>query len=291
MLFVEARRRGVDRRRFLLSHGVPLWPHYDVRRIERKSAGGSYMLHYDLQDGIALLRLDHGKANTIDPELCEELTETFDRAREAKATVLTGSGAFFSAGVDLFRMMSEGLDFIDTFLPAMNGIFERIFTHPSPVVAAINGHAIAGGCLLAAGADRRLMAEGKGRIGTPELRLGVPFPPGALEIMRSITSPQHFRSIVLGADTHLPAAALSLGLVDEVVAPESLVDRSLTLAEAMIFGDGRAFAVVKREIRRPVIDAIRRREGEVGAEIRAMWRSEETRASIQAYLDMTLAKS
>lgn len=249
------------------------------------------MVRYDLQDGIALLRLDHGKANTIDPELCAQIAEAFDRAHDARAVVLTGTGAFFSAGVDLFRIMNEEPDFIDDFLPAMNGIFERIFTHPAPVVASINGHAIAGGCLLAAGADRRLMADGPGRIGTPELRLGVPFPPAALEIMRSITAPQHFRTIVLGADTHLPAQALSLGLVDEVVPPDTLVDRSCVLAEAMIFGNGRAFATVKREIRRPVIEAIRHREREVGAEIHAIWQSEETRASIREYLDRTLAKS
>ncbi|WP_025770585.1 enoyl-CoA hydratase/isomerase family protein [Thioalkalivibrio sp. HK1] len=249
------------------------------------------MVRYDLQDGIALLRLDHGKANTIDPELCGQIAEALDRAYKARAVVLTGSGAFFSAGVDLFRIMNEAPDFIDDFLPAMNGIFERIFTHPAPVVAAINGHAIAGGCLLAAGADRRLMADGPGRIGTPELRLGVPFPPGALEIMRSITASQHFRTIVLGADTHLPAQALALGLVDEVVPPDTLSERSLALAESMIFGDGSAFATVKHEVRRPAIDAIRHREKEVGATIHAMWKSEGTRASIRAYLDRTLAKS
>ncbi|MBF2758990.1 MAG: enoyl-CoA hydratase/isomerase family protein [Ectothiorhodospiraceae bacterium AqS1] len=250
------------------------------------------MVRYDLQDGIAHLRLDHGKANTIDPELCAQIAEAFDRAGdEAQAVVLTGSGAFFSAGVDLFRIMNEGPDFIDGFLRTMNQVFERIFIHPAPVVAAVNGHAIAGGCLLAAGADRRVMAEGSGRIGTPELRLGVPFPPAALEIMRSITSSPHFRTIVLGADTHLPPQALALGLVDEVAPPDTLLDRALGLAESMIFGNGRAFAMVKREIRRPVIEAIRRREKEVGAEIHAMWQSEETQASIRAYLDKTLGKS
>ena len=165
------------------------------------------MIHRHDLDGIAVLRIEHGKANTLDLELCSAIVEAFDDADEARAVVLTGTGKMFSAGVDLFRVLEGGRSYVDAFVPAMCRAFERIFVHPAPVVAAANGHAIAGGCLLVAAADQRLMVEGTARIGIPELQVGVPFPPVALEIMRFATPPQHFQSIVCRAETYEPAAA------------------------------------------------------------------------------------
>ena len=191
------------------------------------------MIHREDRDGIAVLRIEHGKANTLDMESCNAVVEAFDHAGDARAVVLTGAGRIFSAGVDLFRVLEGGERYIEAFVPAMCRAFERVFVHPAPVVAAANGHAIAGGCLLVAAADQRLMAQGAARIGIPELQVGVPFPPIALEIMRSATPPQHFRTIVYRAGTHEPAAALALGLIDEVVEPEALLDRALATAERL----------------------------------------------------------
>ena len=135
------------------------------------------MIHREDRDGIAVLRIEHGKANTLDMELCDAVVEAFEDANDARAVVLTGTGRIFSAGVDLFRVLEGGASYVDAFVPAMCRAFERLFVHPAPVAAAANGHAIAGGCLLVAAADQRLMAAGSARIGIPELQVGVPFPP------------------------------------------------------------------------------------------------------------------
>ncbi len=136
--------------------------------------------------GIAVLTLMHGKANALDIEFCEALAARFVELRvtDAKAVVLTGQGKIFSAGVDLIRLSEGGADYVRKFLPALHKLYDAVFNHPKPVVAAINGHAIAGGCVLACCADRRIMANDGGRIGVTELLVGVPFPALAFEIMR-----------------------------------------------------------------------------------------------------------
>ena len=248
------------------------------------------MIHRDDHDGIAVLRIEHGKANVLDLELCNAIVEAFDDAGDARAVVLTGAGRIFSAGVDLFRVVEEGGSYVEAFLPAMCRAFERVFVHPAPVVTAANGHAIAGGCLLVAAADQRLMTGGPARIGIPELRVGVPFPPIALEIMRFSTPPQHFQSVVYCADTHEPPAALALGLLDEVVEPDALSDRALAVADRLASVRAETFAITKREIRRPAMDRVRARDGDAAREVRDRWLDPRILDVIRDYLDRTIPK-
>ena len=151
------------------------------------------MIDSKINDGIAVLTLMHGKANALDIEFCEALAARFMelRSSDAKAVVLTGQGKIFSAGVDLKRLSEGGADYIRKFLPALHKLYDTVFYHPKPVVAAINGHAIAGGCVLAACADRRIMARESGRIGVTELLVGVPFPALAFEIVRFAVPPRY----------------------------------------------------------------------------------------------------
>ncbi|MDD9982892.1 MAG: enoyl-CoA hydratase/isomerase family protein [Gammaproteobacteria bacterium] len=249
------------------------------------------MIHREDHDGIALLRIEHGKANILDLELCSAIVEAFDDANEARAVVLTGTGTIFSAGVDLFRVLEGGASYIDDFVPVMGRAFERIFIHPAPVVSAANGHAIAGGCLLVAAADQRLMAQGTGRIGIPELQVGVPFPPIALEIMRFATPPQHFQTIAYRAGTHEPPAALALGLIDEVVESDELIDHALALAERLASVHRETFAITKREIRRPALVRVRALEQTVAKEVHARWLEPGTLERIRGYLDRTIPKN
>ncbi len=246
------------------------------------------MIHREDRDGIAVLRIEHGKANTLDMELCNAVVEAFEHAGDARAVVLTGAGRIFSAGVDLFRVLEGGERYIEAFVPAMCRAFERVFVHPAPVVAAANGHAIAGGCLLVAAADQRLMAAGAARIGLPELQVGVPFPPLALEIMRFATPPQHFQTIVYRAGTHEPEAALALGLLDEVVEPDILLDRALARAERLASVPADTFAITKREIRRPAMVRVRSLAQTAAREVQAQWLEPRTLDGIRAYLDRTI---
>src|SRR6185436_16842406 len=138
-----------------------------------------------------------------------------------RAAVMVGQGSIFSAGVDLVRILEGRHDYVAVFMPALAKAFEAAFSCPKPVVAAINGHAIAGGCVLACAADRRLMALGEGRIGVPELVVGVPFPTIAVEIMRQAT-PAHVDALIMTGANLTPDEAQVRGVVHAVVEPERL---------------------------------------------------------------------
>src|SRR5262249_50308440 len=149
----------------------------------------------------------------------------------AKAVVLTGQGNIFSAGVDLVRALDGGADYFHKFLPALSKAFVTAFFFTKPVVAAVNGHAIAGGCVLAACADRRLMVRGGGRIGIPELLVGVPFPTIALEVMRFTIAARFIQDVFLTGAAYSPEEALPRGLADELVESGDLMRRAVAAAE------------------------------------------------------------
>ena len=110
--------------------------------------------------------------------------------------IITGTGTIFSAGVDLRRLLDGGSAYLADFLPALDRMLRRLLFLPKPVVAAVNGHAIAGGCVLACACDRRLAARGPGRVGVTELLVGVPFPAVALETMRLVVPPHRLAEVV-----------------------------------------------------------------------------------------------
>ena len=125
------------------------------------------MINITQQGKVTVLTMNDGKANTQDVEFCREIKRCFEelRSTDTQAVVLTGQGHIFSAGVDLVRLTNEGADYVREFIPALSQMFETVFFFPKPVVSAVNGHAIAGGCVLACCADYRIMAQGNGRIG------------------------------------------------------------------------------------------------------------------------------
>ncbi len=126
------------------------------------------------------------------------------------------------------------------------------------MVAAVNGHAVAGGCILAACADRRLIARGEARIGVTELLVGVPFPPLAFEIMRYVATHKFFPEVIFSAATYPPEEAVKRGLADEIVPPEKLVDLAVENAERLAALRPAAFALTKQAMRQPVADALDR---------------------------------
>ena len=239
-----------------------------------------------------MLWMNHGKANAMDLEFCDALTAQFDDIRQspARALVITGSGRMFSAGVDLLRVVEGGAAYVRDFLPAVSRTLEALFALPKPVVAAVNGHAIAGGCVMACAADYRMMAREPGRIGIPELLVGVPFPVVPLEIMRFAAPPQHLQSLVYRGATLSADSALQHGLVDAVVDPESLVDEAVAIAERFAALPSAAFALTKQQLREPSLTRIRNAGPRIDPAIQQIWESPATIAAIRDYVARTLKK-
>jgi enoyl-CoA hydratase len=250
------------------------------------------MLELEERDSITIVRLAHGKASALDLELLQALRSRLASLRESKpgAVVLTGSGSIFSAGVDLFRLLDGGSSYIEPFLQELTATIRDLFLFPRPVISAVNGHAIAGGCILALAGDYRLMAEGKGRIGVPELQVGVPFPTLALELFRFVLPPQHLQEIVYGGKTYLPDEARSRGLVDEVVPPGELMDRAAELAHSYAAHPAASFALTKQYLRQSVVDRWVATSAESEAAVLRIWNDEESHRTIRNYLDRTIGR-
>jgi enoyl-CoA hydratase len=249
------------------------------------------MIERSQHEAILTLRLAHGKASAIDVELLDALVRELEGvAPDVGAVVLTGTGSIFSAGVDLVRLTQEGADYVRRFLPLLSRFVRTLFTFPRPVVAAANGHAIAGGCVIVLACDVRLMAEGAGRIGVPELLVGVPFPAAPLEVVRFAVPPDKVQSLVYTGRTLTPQEALAAGLVDEVVAPDALLPRAREVAGQLARIPPQAFRMTKQSLRAQALERIER-AGEVQDQAALeVWTAAETLAHVREYLRRTLRK-
>jgi len=248
------------------------------------------MLTTEMRGDVAVVRMEHGKANALDFELLEEISTRLDELEgSAAAIVLTGGGAIFSAGVDLFRLLDGGRGYLERYLPILSGTFLRLFTFPLPTVAAVNGHAIAGGCILALACDHRILAAGSSRIGVTELQVGVPFPAMALEIVRSALPPHHAQEAILTARTYPFADALARGFGDEMVPAERLLDRACEVAAALGALPARAYALTKRQLRRPSLERLQDL-ADLEGEVAEAWTDPATHATIRAYVQRTIRK-
>lgn len=239
---------------------------------------------------VRVLRMAHGKASALDLEFLGGLADELEgfAVGDSEALVLTGKGTIFSAGVDLVRLRDGGAEYVAEFLPALDRAFRALFLLEKPVVAAVNGHAIAGGCVLACACDLRLMATGKGRMGVPELLVGVPFPLLALEIVRRVAN--HVDEIALKGASFLPEEALARALVDELVDPDVLLERAVQEATSFARVPARAFASSKRGLRLPSLDLLERHEAAFDADVREAWTSAEVLGAVGDYVARTLGK-
>jgi enoyl-CoA hydratase len=236
------------------------------------------MLTVEESGDVDVVRIEHGRVNALDLELLEALTATVTGSD--RALVLTGTGAAFSAGVDLRRILDGGPGYTTDFLVALSTMFRAVFDHPRPTVAAVNGHAIAGGCVLALACDARLMSGG--RIGLSELAVGVPFPVAALEIVRHALGPGA-DGVVLRAEVVDRDRAVALHLVDELCWPDDLLGQAVGVATRLAAVPTEVYASTKERLHRPAVAAMQAAAGDDAA-VLAGWTSDAARRSIEAAL-------
>jgi enoyl-CoA hydratase len=249
------------------------------------------MIERDDRDGIRILRLAHGKVSAMDIELGEAFMREMDDAAASpiKAVIVTGTGSSFSAGVDLYRVVKDGPEYGKRFLPVLDALLKAALTLPKPVIAAVNGHAIAGGCILAACCDHRIMIDGNGRIGIPELAVGVPFPALPLQIMAARVSDGALRDLVFSGRTVQVDEAKALGLIDEKCPAGMLIDRAMEVAAKMAAIPAGAFALTKEAFFTPIV-ARAQSMSTLNGRVTDAWMQQHTYDTIRAYLEKTIRK-
>lgn len=244
------------------------------------------MFEIEIDSGIATINMKHGKVNAMSLEFLQLLNghlRSLADADEVKQVVVAGNERVFSAGVDLKRLVAEQNEYLDLFLPELTGMFLEVFCFPKPLVAAVTGHAVAGGCVLACAADYRVISE-QAKIGVPELRVGVPFPSSGMEIMRWAANAQAFRQIINTGATFTGAQAVQAGLADESALPDRVIEVARESTKPFSVVPPKVFQLTKRQMRQPIVDRITRSQELFGDDIDQLWRDQATRDAVAAYV-------
>ena len=234
------------------------------------------------EDGVTILRIDRPPVNALDVETLNELSDAFDEAAGdgTRAVILTGTDKVLSAGADLVKVLAGDDAYIDAGIDALTRNFRTLFEFPKPVVAAVNGHALAGGAVLTCGCDHRVMGKWAGSIGAIELTAGVPFPAWALELVRYAVKPEHFSEIIYFGQSYVPEVAIEKGLIDEVIADTLLMHRAVEVAHELMKVPETTFSITKRSMRAATSEAARSLM-RFDDDVKAAWKSEEVRVAIK----------
>ncbi len=233
---------------------------------------------------IATIRLSRGKVNALNPQVIGELRHSLESAAHdvrVKAVILTGTGGFFSFGFDIPEFMSYSRDDFTRFLTGFTTLYSDMFLYPKPIIAALNGHTIAGACMLATACDYRIMVEGKAKISLNELGFGSSVFSGSVEMLRFWVGSRNAQTMLYSGAMFSAQEALEMGLVDRTATEEEFPKEVVKVAADFANNDPRAFESIKRLIRGPVAEVMTRRERGSIFEFVDIWYSEGTRKQLQ----------
>ncbi len=200
---------------------------------------------------VAVVHLDRPPVNAIDAALGRQLEAVLQRLEQdpgVGSVVLTGKGGCFSAGLDLKTIPSLGPDERKELVNVVNALLLRLYSFVKPLVGAINGHAIAGGLVVALTCDYRVGADADYQLGLTEALVGIPFPVAAMEVVRAELGPAA-RTRVLTAQNADPAAAKAWGALDELAPRDRVCDRAIEIAREQGAMPSDAYARIKRQLR------------------------------------------
>lgn len=243
----------------------------------------------DVAGGVRVLTLQRPPANAFDLELMTALSTSIHAANDdsgVRALVVTGGGAMFSAGLDfraLMAALAAGDDADERFAATMEQTFIDLWTSAKPTVAAIGGHAIAAGYVLALAADVRLVAAGTGRFGLNELVWGAGFPTVAIELVRSVLG-HHLQEVLLGGELFGADAGVANGSFTAALPGEGLL--AAACERARILGERplASYAHAKALVLAPYVERARAEAPAVRERMRAASRSPETGRALARYL-------
>lgn len=210
------------------------------------------VLHYSVDRRVATIQHDDGGANTLRTDVFNRYFELLDAAEAddaVGAVVIRGREGFFSAGMDLKWMEQIDHDALGTIGPDMARLAKRIFVFPKPVIAAVGGHAIAGGAIILLACDRSVAVEGEYKIGLNEVELGIPFGGFAMKLAQTHLVPSAFGSGLLHGETMQPTRAQQVGYVDEVVAAGEFEARVAAVAQHAAGLPAFAYQLTKQAMR------------------------------------------
>ncbi len=239
-----------------------------------------------IADGIAQLRLARPPVNALNPAFLNDIADALAALRDddaVRAVILTGTGKVLSAGMDLKEAMAFDRPAQTAMAEALNRCFAAAYEFPKPLIAAANGHAIAGGLFLILVADWRIVSSAA-KLGLTEVRVGIAFPAVPNVIATHELGASAARRLMFGGQNVSADEALGMGFVDAVTAPDQVAGAALARAGEYARIPPRAYAAVKQQVRAQTVERYRIAL-HAGDPARDGWFTAETRPAAQALLD------
>lgn len=209
-----------------------------------------------IEDGVAVVRLDDGKANAMSMAVIDGLHEALDTAtKEATAICIAGNAKALCAGFDL-SVMRGGIEGMVELVRSGGELLMRLYGHPQPTVVAVTGHAMAAGALLVLACDTRISGDAPAKIGLNEVAIGMTLPDFAVALAQDRLSKRYLTRATIEAEVFSPEGALAAGYVDMIVAVEQCERTAIDEARRLGQLDASAYAGTKQAVRQTTIDRV-----------------------------------
>jgi enoyl-CoA hydratase len=245
-------------------------------------------IRIEQQEGIAILVLDKPPVNAVDRRLVADGREgllKISADKKIRALVITGAGKCFSAGLDLKVAPYYSAQEQRQMVEELNDIVLTLYGFPIPTVAAVNGHAIAGGFILAIACDYRIGTTAECKIGVTESRVGIPFPVSTMEVLLAELSPPMARKMILVGRNFGPEEAHRNSILDELQAPKKVLSRAIEVARDLGTMPRQAYTQIKHQLRGNTISRIRKVIDEGSDPLLTAWMKEEGRIASAELLE------
>jgi len=247
--------------------------------VHTETGGKMEFIKIDRENDIAVITLCKGKVHEISEPAVDQIHNAFkefEKDHNIRGILLTGEGKFFSFGLDIPGFLEYRKAMFARFLSKFTNLYRYLFTYPKPILAALNGHTIAGGCMIANACDYRMMVSGNARISLNEITFGSTVFAGATAMLKYLIGGRNAEKMFLTGKMFTAEEALELGLVDRVVEVDSLMTEAMKELKDMAKHDLTAYAHVKKLLRAPVVRLMESREEMSIAEFNDIWYSEGT---------------
>jgi Delta3-Delta2-enoyl-CoA isomerase len=238
------------------------------------------------------LRLNRPPANALSPELIKALKQAVEAAPQegVRALVLSGSPSFFSGGLDVPLLLTLDRATMNGVWRDFYGLLRALAWSPVPIAAALTGHAPAGGTVLALFCDYRIAAEGDWKIGLNEVQVGLPLPPVIYSALQRLVGARQAARLAIGGVLISPAEALSLGLVDETVPSEQVVERAVKWCQEWLALPSVAMTRTRREARAELAGLFEQNLPREIEEISGWWWDEQVQSVLRSLMERLAKK-
>jgi enoyl-CoA hydratase/carnithine racemase len=239
------------------------------------------------------LRLNRPPVNALTTELLAALRDGIEQAQRdgARALVISGAPGIFSAGLDVRMLIGFDRAGIAELWRELYALMKALAASSIPIVAAITGHAPAGGTVIAVFCDWRVAAEGDFRMGLTEVQVGIPLPPVIFRALKRQVGPRQAERLAVSGLAVTTEEALRAGLVDELVAPERVVERALEWCRSITALPHDAMSITRQRARADIVELFEDNgENELLAVIEAWW-SDESQRTLRAVVDRLTKKT